>query len=169
MNGKWSLNKSMRNLLDRISDESLNEVISVNTTNLIKLFHPPLKKVRDCIIMTDESPEQLEESYDLVMEDLYQQDPINYELYNNEVRINTFFEEDISKAVGVRVALLVIDCWIPQLKMLDPDAQFCFLIYAVDDYVGDHVEIRFHKMREEKVDWIQGNEEATEAIGCLIV
>ena len=65
---------------------------------------------------------------------------------NSEVRINDYFENEISMETGTLIALLVIRMWALQLKELDPNATFC-LIMSSDE---DRVEIRFHKLRKEE-------------------
>ncbi|MBD5542326.1 MAG: hypothetical protein HDR00_14280 [Lachnospiraceae bacterium] len=141
---EWIANTQMKQLLNRLGDYESTEKLKLNMKHLNDLFCPPFKKVKDCILISKHSVEELEKSFNSAIE-VYT-DKTGYEFSVSEVRISDYFKNKISMETGTKIALLVIKMWILQLKELDPNATFC-LIMSSDE---DRVEIRFHKLREEE-------------------
>ena len=141
---EWIANLKMKQLLNRLADYESKEELRHNVKHLNELFNPPFKKVKDCILISKKDVKELENSLDSAL-DIYT-DKTGYEVSNSEVRINDYFENEISMETGTLIALLVIRMWALQLKELDPNATFC-LIMSSDE---DRVEIRFHKLRKEE-------------------
>ena len=88
--------------------------------------------------------EKLEAAFDKALE-MYM-DKTGYEATNTEIRLNSYFEKNIS---------------------MEPHSKFC-LILSCDE---EHVEIRFHKIHPGEKMWLDENLEdyPEEAIGYAIV
>lgn len=146
---EWIANMQMKELLNKLVDYKSTEKLKLNVNHLNELFSPSFKKVRDCIIMSKESLEILEKYFDVVMDELYM-NKTEYEATSSEVRINDYFKNKISMETGTKIALLVIKMWALQLKELDPNAIFCFIMSSDKE----RVEIRFHKLRDEEPKYV---------------
>ena len=165
MEKKWVMNRRMQGLMEKMCEHSnSDENLVISIKNFTELIIPNFRKVKNCIIIAEESSEYLEQYLDDVLGDLYY-DETDYEFNNTEIRINSFFENDISEKEGVQIAMAIVDAWIPQFKKIDSETQFCFVIYSSED----HVEFRFHKRRDATIDWLEDIEAATEGIGYLII
>lgn len=165
MINSWITNSNMKKLLEYILVHPSIEEISLNTQQLKVLFSPSLKKVRDCIIITEKESDKLEIAFDNVIK-MYG-DKTGYEASNTETRINCYFENEISIVTATQIALMVIEIWALKLKQMEPDSQFC-LIMCCDN---EHVEIRFHKVRDDEVRWLSNNLEnyIDEAVAYVVV
>lgn len=162
---RWITNSKMKNLLNYISTYSNTEELQLSIQQLKVLFSPPLKIVKDCIIITEESIDKLEKSFNNAIK-MYM-DKTGYEASNTETRINYYFENEISVETGTQIALMVIEIWALKLKQLEPYSQFC-LIMCSDE---EHVEIRFHKVRDDENSWLSEDLEEYKdgAVGYFIV
>lgn len=69
--------------------------------------------------------------------------------------------------IGTQIALLSIEIWALRLKHMEPNSKFC-LIMCSDK---EHVEIRFHKVRENEIRWLAEAPEGYEdgAVGYVVV
>lgn len=161
----WITNSKMKKLLEYSSNYQSTEEINLNMQQLKQLFSPLLKKVKDCIIITEKEIDKLEIAFDNMIK-MYG-DKTGYEASNTETRINCYFENEISTVAGTQIALMVIEIWGLRLKQMEPNSQFC-LIMCSDE---EHVEIRFHKVREDEDRWLSDNLEvySDEAVGYVIV
>lgn len=159
----WTANNKMKKLLEEISAFSEIEELQLSIGELRKLFFPPLKKVNDCIIITEKDTEMLEAEFNNTIE-MYT-DKTEYEVSNTETRINSYFKNKITMETGVQIALMVIEFWALKLKEVEPDSQFRFVLSCKKD----SVEIRFHKVRKYETAWLLEDFERykDEAIGYV--
>lgn len=161
---EWIANYEMRRLLDSIADKQGLEKLEMDMYHLNKLFCPPFKKIRDCILISNKSRDILEESFDIALETYM--DKTGYEASSSETQINNFFGNKLSMTTGTQIALLVIHLWSAQLKRIDPDSVFCFILSCNTE----RVEIRFHKKRDDELSWLNENIESyKEAIGYIFI
>ena len=159
-------NSKMKELYECIKQENSKEILSLELKNLEKLIHPNLLVVKDCIIICNQKIKikDLEENFEHVVEPYG--DRTGYEASNNEIQLNYYFENTISDEMGIRIAILLIEVWTPQIKMLDKDAQIFFMIFCSED----GVELRFHKIHDGEPMWIDMDIDSySEAVGYLIV
>ena len=165
MLSNWITNKEMRKLLKDISDHPSVENLNFNFSELYDLFFPKFKKVKDCIIISKKSVDELEMFFDRSVKAC--QDKTGYEVYSSETRIDCHFEGEVSMMAGTQIALIAIEVWALSLKQLDPDSKFC-LIMCSDE---DRVEIRFHKVRENEIKWLADDINSYQggAVGYVIV
>lgn len=161
----WITNSKMKNLLEHISTHSSSEEVSLNVQQLKNLFSPSFKKVKDCIIITEKNIDDLEVAFDNMIK-IYG-DKTGYEASNTETRINCYIENEISVVTGIQIALVVIEMWGLKLKRIEPDSQFCFIICSDEE----HVEIRFHKVRNNEIRWLSDDLESysDEAVGYVVI
>ncbi len=161
----WIGNKNMKELLEKVSSFPYEKEIKGDSGGVRNLLNPPLKKVKDCIIISDKSVEILETFYDKAIE-MYT-DKTGYEASNTETRINDFFEKNISMEEGTKIALVVLEQWGSKLKQIEPSAKFCLIISCDEECV----EIRFHKMHEGEAMWLDENLENYDdgAIGYTMI
>lgn len=63
--------------------------------------------------------------------------------------------------------VMAIEIWAIRLKQMEPDSEFCFIMCSDEQ----HVEIRFHKLREDEIGWLSDDIEGykDEAVGYLIL
>lgn len=145
---EWVANCKMKKLLDSIAEEGEAEKLEMDVCHLRKLFSPPFQKVRDCILISDKNRDILEDHFDTAL-GMYM-DKTGYEASSSETRINCFFKNKLSMKTGTKIALLVIHLWSAQLKILDPDSVFCFILSSNTE----RVEVRFHKKRDNESSWL---------------
>lgn len=165
MINNWITNNKMKKLLEYISTNLNEEEIKLNVQQLARLVSPPLKKVKDCIIISEKNINILEENFDNAIK-MYM-DKTGYEANNTETRIDCYFEDKISMVTGTQIALIVIEVWKLKLKQIEPDSKFCIILCSDEECV----EIRFHKVRDEENSWLLDNLEEYEdgAVGYVIV
>ena len=165
MISNWISNNEMKKLLKEVSEHPSIEILKFNFSELHDLFFPKFKKVKDCVIIAEESVEELERFFYRAME-MYQ-DKTGYEASNTETRIDCHFEGEVSMMAGTQIALIAIEVWALSLKQLDPDSKFCLIMCSNED----RVEIRFHKVREDEgmllADDLEGYK--GDAVGYVIV
>ena len=161
----WIANSKMKNLLNDISACTNTENLTLNLHQLKSLLSPSLKKVRDCIIISEKSIDKLGASFDKIIKTYT--DRTGYEASNTETRINDYFQNDISMITGTQIALIVLNIWALQLKQIEFTSKFC-LILCVDE---NHVEIRFHKIHHGESMWLEENLECYKdgAVGYVII
>ena len=140
----WVANKKMKNLLEQVFKDLGTEELRLNVNQLKILFQPCFKKVKDCVIIAEESVEELEKGFDNAVK-MYT-DKTGYEASNTETRINCYFENEISMMTGTQIALMVIEVWALKLKQMEPDSKFCLIMCSNEE----RVEIRFHKVRNDE-------------------
>lgn len=150
MLSNWHMNKKMRILLEDVLEYSNKEKLELNVEQLQKLFFPPFKKVKDCIIIAEESSDELERYFDNAIK-MYM-NKTAFEYSNTEVRMGDFFESKVSMETETQLALFAIEIWILRLKQLELNAKYCFIMSCDKE----RVEIRFHKVREEGI-WLDEN------------
>lgn len=148
MDGNWIANKKMRDLLNDIESNLKESFVEVDLFQLHKLLFPHFICVNDCIIISNDSLEKLETSFENALRTY--KDRTGYEACNTEIRINDYFIKPISMHTATTVAMLVIECWSTILKRLDPYSRFCFILGSDEE----RVEIRFHKVRKEEDRWL---------------
>ncbi len=161
----WITNSKMEELLKSISVSSDEEGLKMNFGQLKKLLFPPFKRVNDCVIISEKSVDKLEATFDKAIE--FYMDKTGYEASNTETRINCYFENNISMKLGTKIALIVLEVWILQLKKMEPESDFCMIISCDEE----SVEIRFHKIHKGKIMWLDENLDNYKdgAIGYAIV
>jgi len=165
MLNNWVTNSKMKSLLNDVSKYPGIDEMEINLKQLKELFLPPFRKIKDCIIITEKSAEELEPYFAKAVK--MHMNKSGYEFSNTETRINCFFDNEISMIAGTQIALIVIETWALKLKQMEPDTEFCFIMCSDEE----RVEIRFHKVREEEGIWVDDDiENYTDgAIGYVIV
>lgn len=144
MLSNWIANREMKKLLKDISNNPSVESLKFNFSELYDLFFPKFKKVKDCVIIAEESTDELEKFFDRAME-MYKY-KICYESSNTDTRIDCYFEGKVSMKARTQIALIALEIWALRLKQMDPDSKFCLIMSSNED----RVEIRFHKFREDE-------------------
>ena len=144
MLNNWVANREMKRLLKDISNNPSVESLKFNFSELYDLFFPKFKKVKDCIIISKKSVDELEMFFDRSVKAC--QDKTGYEAYSSDTRIDCYFEGKVSMMAGTQIALIALEVWALRLKQIDPNSKFCLIMFSDED----HVEIRFHKFREDE-------------------
>ena len=165
MLNNWVANREMKRLLKDISNNPSVESLKFNFSELYDLFFPKFKKVKDCIIISKKSVDELEMFFDRSVKAC--QDKTGYEVYSSETRIDCHFEGEVSMMAGTQIALIALEVWALRLKQMDPNSKFCLIMYSNED----RVEIRFHKVRDNEISWLSDNLEGYkgDAVGYVIV
>ena len=165
MISNWITNSEMKKLLKEVFEHPSVESLKFNFSELYNLFFPKFKKVKDCIIIAEESVDELEMFFDRAME-IYQY-KICYEAVNTDTRIDCYFEGKVSIMTRIQVALIALEIWTLKLKQMEPYSKFCLIMYGNED----RVEIRFHKVRDNEISWLSDNLEGYkgDAVGYVIV
>ena len=165
MLSNWVANREMKRLLKDISNNPSVESLKFNFSELYDLFFPKFKKVKDCIIISKKSVDELEMFFDRSVKAC--QDKTGYEAYSSDTRIDCYFEDKVSMMAGTQIALIALEVWALRLKQMDPNSKFCLIMYSNED----RVEIRFHKVRDNEISWLSDNLEGYkgDAVGYVIV
>lgn len=159
-------NKRMKNLFEHLNQENRKEILSLELDNLERLIHPNLIAVKDCIIISNKEvdKEVLEENFENVIESYG--DKTGYEASNNEIELNYIFENSIPDEIGIKIAILLIKTWLPQIKKIDKNARIFFMIFCSED----GVQLRFHKIHNGEPMWIDMDIDSyNEAVGYTIL
>ena len=127
MLSNWVANREMKKLLKDIYDHPSVENLEFNFLELYDLFFPKFKKVKDCVIIAEESVDELEMYFDKVMKTYKYK--TWYEVDNTETRIDCHFEGEISMMAGTQIALIALEIWALRLKQIDPDSKFCLIMF----------------------------------------
>ena len=165
MLSNWIVNREMKRLLKNISDHPSVENLKFDFSELYDLFFSKFKKVKDCIIISKKSVNELEVFFDKVMEKYKYK--TWYEAVNTDTRIDCYFEGKVSMMARTQIALIALEIWALRLKQMEPDSKFCLIMYSNED----RVEIRFHKVRENEIKWLADDLEGYQgdAVGYVIV
>ena len=165
MLSNWIANREMKKLLKDVSNHPSVESLKFNFSELYELFFPEFKKVKDCVIIAEESTSELEKFFDRAKEMSFNKTV--YEAGCTETRIDCHFEGKVSMMAGTQIALIALEIWALRLKQIDPDSKFCLIMFSDED----HVEIRFHKVRENEIKWLGDdiNSYKGGAVGYVIV
>ena len=165
MLSNWVANREMERLLKDISNNPSVESLKFNFSELYDLFFPKFKKVKDCIIIAEESTDELEKFFDRAME-MYKYKAW-YETSNTDTRIDCYFEDKVSMMARTQIALIALEIWALRLKQMDPDSKFCLIMSSNED----RVEIKFHKIRKNEIKWLGDdiNSYKGGAVGYVIV
>ena len=165
MLSNWIANREMKKLLKDVSNHPSVESLKFNFSELYDLFFPKFKKVKDCVIIAEESTDELEKFFDRAIEMSFNKTV--YEAGCTETRIDCHFEGKVSMMAGTQIALIALEIWALRLKQIDPDSKFCLIMCSNED----RVEIRFHKFREDEgmllADDLEGYQ--GDAVGYVIV
>ena len=165
MLSNWIANSEMKRLLKDVSNNPSVESLKFNFSELYDLFFPKFKKVKDCVIIAEESVDELEMFFDRAIEMSFNKTV--YEAGCTETRIDCHFEGKVSMMAGTQIALIALEIWALRLKQIDPDSKFCLIMCSNED----RVEIRFHKFREDEgmllADDLEGYQ--GDAVGYVIV
>ena len=165
MISNWITNSEMKKLLKEVSEHPCVESLKFNFSELHDLFFPKFKKVKDCVIIAEESVDELEMTFDRVMKTYF--DKTEYEVSNTDTRIDCYFEDKVSVVTRIQVALITLEIWTLKLKQMETYSKFCLIMYGNED----RVEIRFHKVRDNEISWLSDNLEGYkgDAVGYVIV
>ena len=165
MLNNWVANSEMKKLLKDISDHPSVENLKFNFSELYDLFFPKFKKVKDCVIISKKSANELEMFFDRAIKMYF--DKTDYESSHTETRIDCHFEGEVSMTAGTQIALITLEIWALRLKQIDPDSKFCLIMCSNED----RVEIRFHKVRENEIKWLADDINSYQggAVGYVIV
>lgn len=161
----WTMNKKMKNIFDKLSSNPDTDTLKIDVESIEHLFCPPLRKVKDCIIISEKSAEEIEPYFENAVK-MYT-DKTGYEAANTETRINCYFKNKISQLTGVRIARIVLSIWAIRLKELKPKDYFCLIMCSNKE----RVEIRFHKVRDDEPKWLAEDLEVYKdgAVGYVII
>ena len=165
MISNWITNSEMKKLLKEVFEHPSVESLKFNFSELYNLFFPKFKKVKDCIIIAEESVDELEMFFDRAIKMYF--DKTDYESSHTETRIDCHFEGEVSMMAGTQIALIALEVWALRLKQIDPDSKFCLIMCSNED----RVEIRFHKVRENEIKWLADDINSYQggAVGYVIV
>lgn len=163
----FTMNKKMRELLS--SDGNKSEKISFNSETIRDILMPNFQRVFDCIVISRNMVTfESEEKFLKTIKEMYT-DKTGYEASVTDTLINYYLDdEQLALGALLSLALLIIQVWEKQLRLLFPERKFCFIISG--EIETNFVTIRFHQFREEEGIWISGDlEKYDEPIGCVIV
>ena len=165
MLSNWVANREMKKLLKDIYDHPSVENLEFNFLELYDLFFPKFKKVKDCVIIAEESVDELEMYFDKVMKTYKYK--TWYEVDNTDTRIDCYFEDKISRIARTQIALITLEIWALKLKQMEPDSKFCLIMSSNED----RVEIKFHKIRDNEIKWLADDINSYQggAVGYVIV
>lgn len=157
-------NKKMRKLLDEMKDRDTEVNIEFELCGIKKLFLPNIKKVYDCIIISEKSVEELEKNFSKAIKISF--DKTGYEASRNETYINQYLvNEDVTVYDVLEITNIVIDIWKSQIKAIDNSAKICFIIGCDNK----NVTLRFHKIRSNEGMWLGENiDDFADAVGYII-
>lgn len=159
-------NRAMKKLLEtKLTPKEQKIILSIGA--LQKLFFPPFKFVGDCTILADEPLETLRRGLEQQLDIKNGRDHVWYEADGTERCINDCLSEQVRPELGVRIAFLVAQVWALQLKVLDADAKYCFIVSC--DCDEPMVILRFHKIRHNEPRYLCDDLEGykSEAIGYI--
>lgn len=146
--------------------KALKEKVEVDLNCLNKLFFPDLKKVYDCIIISSENSDRLETNFKASVEFLGGKNC--YEISETEILMNSYLEDsgrEYSLYTLLQLAQMVVHIWQLQLKVLDSDSKFCFIISCDEN----RVTLRFHKVRVGEPEWLAADLDLyDEPVGYII-
>lgn len=150
--------------MDYILKQSItNNLVNINFLKLKNFLLPKFKKVNDCIIISDKDINELKKDYRKAIEVCF--DKTGYEATHNELLVNSIIQDNnIEMTQLVNIALVIIDTWKPQLKMIDSVSKICYIISCSNN----NVIIRFHKVRKEGL-WIYTDLEKYEAAVAYLI
>ena len=165
MLNNWVANSEMKKLLKDISDHPSVENLKFNFSELYDLFFPKFKKVKDCVIISKKSANELEMFFDRAIKMYF--DKTDYESSHTETRIDCHFEGEVSMMAGTQIALIALEIWALRLKQMEPDSKFCLIMSSNED----RVEIKFHKIRDNEIKWLADDLDSyhNSAVGYVIV
>ena len=165
MLSNWVANREMKKLLKDIYGHPSVENLEFNFLELYDLFFPKFKKVKDCVIIAEESVDELEMYFDKVMKTYKYK--TWYEVDNTDTRIDCYFEDKISRIARTQIALITLEIWALKLKQMEPDSKFCLIMSSNED----RVEIKFHKIRDNEIKWLADDINSYQggAVGYVIV
>ena len=154
----------MERLFSKLEEKTKGEKIEIELNSLEKLFFPEFKKVYDCIIISSQKVEELETKFEQALKFLGGKNL--YEISSTEILINSYLEmKNCTLYTILKLTLMTIEIWKLQLKLLEPQGQFCFII-SCD---ANRVTLRFHKVREDQPEWLDNDLETyDQPIGYLI-
>lgn len=134
----------MKFILNKTKDiiESLKEEPIILTD---ELRHPKFFKKYGCTTLS-KPPDMSLKEFNICVKSFT--DKTGYEYCDNDRRINDYFEEELSQESAVFLTIQTITIWMQQLKIMQPDKDFCFL-FSLDDENCEYVTFRFHQFREE--------------------
>jgi len=168
MNKKIILNEEMKCLVNKKIERPNNLVFSQEKFK--ELLLPNFAKEHNCITITNEDDSFLEDEEKFIqfVKETYT-DYTGYEASNTETYINYFLEEEnLTLNEIVSITFVVIEVWGQQLKLLEPESQFCFIISCDTEY--ESVTMRFHKVRSEELMWLgEGWENSKTPVGCIFI
>lgn len=131
--------------------KAIKEKIVLDLNCLRGLFFPDLKKVYDCIIISSKNVGELEKNFKSSLEFLGGKN--FYEISETEILINSYLEDsgsEYSLYTLLHLVQMVVYIWDAQLKLLDTDTKFCYIISCDEN----RVTLRFHKVRAEEPGWL---------------
>ena len=141
-------NKMMSDILNSSKYKNNNEILTIESKELLNLFNKKFQNIHDCIIMSEELYDASEEKIKSIVECF--EDRTGFEHSDSETRVNDYIENEISAETAISLSLLLIDFWGYRLKELDSESQFAFIL-SLD---GMYTTLFFHKLREHNLPMI---------------
>lgn len=157
-------NKKMRKIMDKVEKRSNRTNIEFTIQGIRELFLPNIKKVYDCLIISEKCVEELEENFTKAIK--VTSDKTGYEASRNETYMNQYIvNENFTIYDIVEITNIVIDIWKNQLKVIDNSGKICFIIGCDNK----NVTLRFHKVRTNESMWLGDDiEKFEDAVGYII-
>jgi hypothetical protein len=168
-------NKRMEKLIEQAKKYEKNKInskkkdikmLGISLRRLTRLFNPNLVPVYDCIVMSDESKEYLEENFEKSINQL--SDKTKYEMWHSKTKIDNFIGYRTAKIDAIVVGLMVIEAWSLKLKSIDNNSKFC-IIMSYDKGWSSVVTLTYHKIRtDEEQPWLIDDIDGFKPIGYFI-
>lgn len=157
-------NKKMRKLIEEMKETKIGTTIELELKGIRELFLPNIKKVYDCLIISEKSVKELEENFNKAIKTSF--DKTGYEASQNETYINQYLlNEDITIYNMLEITNIVINVWKNHLKAIDNSGKICFIIGCDNK----NITLRFHKVRSNENMWLGDDiEKFEDAVGYVI-
>lgn len=156
-------NKIMSDILNSSKYKNNNEILTIESKELLNLFNKKFQNIHDCIIMSEELYDASEEKINSNIE--FHKDRTGFEHWESETRVNDYIENEISAETAISLSLLLIDFWGYRLKELDSESQFAFIL-SLD---GSYTTLFFHKLREHDLPQISDDLDGCIQPVCYVV
>lgn len=146
-----NFNKYLKRIYTDMKDIKLDKKVEISIGSLRDLLFPNFKKVFDCIVISGDSISNLKRDFDATIN--YLGDINYYEIYDTEVLINSYLEnENYTKEELLYITIMVIKAWKYKLNMIT-DKKIRFII----SFDENRVTLRFHQIRDDGYEWLESD------------
>lgn len=156
-------NTEMKNILERINSNRKTKGVTIDLNTCKQFLSPDFLELEGCVLLNIFSIQVPKKINIEAILNVYG-DRTGYEASRNELRVNDYLEIPKNKEYYlVEVALQLLEVWGLKLKAKFPESKFCFIV----SYNEGYVTIRFHKIRQNEMNWLADDLEEYEEEGIL--